>query len=536
MQHSAYREHLKKHFVCLPQNSQFWESLRTHSKEFSIIANLNLDPAIELLESLYSPVKRAPPRDPVCMLRSLILMTLLKIQGITEWVTRMRALSLAAILAGFEPDDTPGIGTYYDFMKRIINGPYRKSCEHVRRRSTFNAGKHQRNLQREKEAHKGPQDPHHCQSETLVAELLPRADEPRPDEFPKILEDLLVRVGILPSIEQGLLNDLHHLIVTGDGSILQTAASPHGQPTCSCRSQGIYHCSHDRYYTSPTAKWCYDAHQDRYVFGDRYYHLVTHQNGHDFPLITLMPGGNESDYTLSLKAFDRFVKATHEQDLNLHIRIFCGDGHHDSYAHYHYFQQKNVSPVIPLSENSKNVFPHLIADKNIRLDTDGTPLCPAGMRMRHHQYNPRKRVHVFTCPVKRTSHRNGKSVYLTHLKECPRKQDCAPHSSLAPLVYIKSDTDPRLYPPIPRDSKRFKEIMNQRSAAERCNAVNDTYHLDRACRNADYGLIRLTLANIVEHAVIRYMESVKTSSQEKLLTQTLKGISGVVPQEFFDTG
>ena len=45
-------------------------------------------------------------------------------------------------------------------------------------------------------------------------------------------------------------------------------------------------------------------------------------------------------------------------------------------------------------------------------------------------------------------------------------------------------------------------IFKERSATDRCNALNDTYKLDRSCRNAGYGLIRLTLANIVEHAVV----------------------------------
>lgn len=249
-----------------------------------------------------------------------------------------------------------------------------------------------------------------------------------------------------------------------------------------------------------------------------------------------MPGGDESDYTLSLKAFDRFLKAARENNLDMRIGVFCGDGHHDSYAHYDYFQKKGVIPVIPLSENSKKAFPHLLDDRGIRLDTDGAPLCPAGARMRHHQYCDSRKVHIYTCPAKRNTHRNRESLYVFHPDECPRKEDCAPESSLGPLVYIKSETDPRLYPPIPRDSRRFKEIMNHRSSTERCNYLNDTYNLERSCRNASYGLIRLTLANIVEHAVVRYIETLKGSSNEKLLHQTLKEFCAIYREEYLDTG
>jgi hypothetical protein len=87
-----------------------------------------------------------------------------------------------------------------------------------------------------------------------------------------------------------------------------------------------------------TAKWCYDHVRDTFIFGDRYYHLVTTWQGHDFPLLTYMFGGNQSDYTLSLTAFDRLEKAMRENGLDISIAAFIGDGHHDSYAHYPAFQ------------------------------------------------------------------------------------------------------------------------------------------------------------------------------------------------------
>jgi hypothetical protein len=536
MRHSEYLQFLKAHFLASVGESQFWESLNAHIRELFILTHLNLDPAIDILRSLYAPTPRASPRDPVCMLRSLILMTSKRITGITQWVQETRAQSLLAMLGGFEPGDTPGIGTYYDFFRRLIDGLYRKPCEHRVKTSDFLTGRHQRNLPSEKQARKENTDIHHSQSEKLAADLLASAQESRPDDFPKILEDLLVRVAIKPSIESELFGTLDALIASGDGSILTTAASALGKPSCSCRSQGIFRCSHDRIYTSPTAKWCYDAHKDCFLFGDRYYHLVVHHNGHDLPLLTIMPGGNESDYTLSLKAFDRFLKVARENGLDMHIGVFCGDGHHDSCAHYQYFETKDVIPVIPLSESSKKTFPHLLDDSQIRLDTDGTPLCPAGMRMRHHQYFRTRKVHLYTCPAKRHTHRKGKSLYVLHSGECPRGQDCAPDSSLGPLVTIRTDTDRRLYPPIPRDSKRFKEIMSLRTSTERCNSLIDAYNLEGAHRNASYGLIRLLIANIVEHAVIAYREALKVSSREQLLDQTLIRYCGIYREQYLDTG
>jgi hypothetical protein len=79
-----------------------------------------------------------------------------------------------------------------------------------------------------------------------------------------------------------------------------------------------------------------------------------------------------------------------------------------------------------------------------------------------------------------------------------------------------------LYPPIPRTSTRFNTLYNQRTTTERLNALNDRYKLDRRARNAAYGLIYLTLTNICEHAVVRFLETLEAAnSLTTLLTQTL---------------
>ncbi len=79
-----------------------------------------------------------------------------------------------------------------------------------------------------------------------------------------------------------------------------------------------------------------------------------------------MPGGNESDYTMSLHSVDRFLKAINEHNLNMAVQMFCGDGHHDSHAHYQYFTGKFIVPIIPLCESSKALYPHLERDDKTR--------------------------------------------------------------------------------------------------------------------------------------------------------------------------
>jgi hypothetical protein len=399
--HEQYRQHVRRWIEHYENDESFQKTLDRHFKEASIITELDLDRAIPIIMSLYCPTGQGKPRDGLCMLRSLLLMTLLKEPSITKWVERTREKPLLAILCGFDPEDVPGIGTYYDFINKIIDGPYRKKLSDETRRSEYNAKRHHRHLKKESEDKKAQRDANQTASQKLADKLLAEADQPRTEDFRKILEDLLVLIGILPSVEAGLIDDLQNLAVTGDGSILQTGASSNGKPTCSCRKEGVSGCSHPKSYTSPTAKWCFDAAHGVYKFGDRYYHLIITQNGRDFPVHTLMPGGNVSDHTLSLESFDRFLKIIEEHGLDMKINIFCGDGHHDTNAHYHYFMEKSVVPIIPLSEKSKNAYPHLLNDGPARLDEDGAPLCPGGSRMRRHQYNKKKKTHVYVTAGRR---------------------------------------------------------------------------------------------------------------------------------------
>lgn len=525
--HADYIGHLKEQIDGQSESDNtFLKALEDYQKEVYKLTNLDLDPVIPILVSLYSPSgKGKTPQDPVCMLRIIILMTLLKEKSITKWVDMSRSFgSFFAVLAGFPSHKTPGVGTYYDFMKRIINGPYTPLSGNQTRRSEFCAKRHRRNLPKEREAKRNDIDPNHPKAEKLANDLLSKADQPRMDDFRKILEDLLFITGILPSVEAGLINDLENLILTGDGSILKSGASRNGKAICSCRDQGIYKCDHDRIYTSPSAEFCYDHHHNSFEFGDRYYHLIITQGGHDYPIHTHMPGGNESDYTLSISSVDRTQKMFEEHGSDMNIDIFCGDGHHDSYAHYKYFAEKSISPVIPLSEKSKGVVSHLPGNKGVYLNEDGIPFCPGGDTMRLHLYNKKRKAYVYTCPIKRSTHRNGRTVYVTHIDECPMKQDCMPKSNLGPCVYIKSETDPRLFPPIPRESKKYKKVMNLRSGSERVNAYIDSYNIDNAHRNADYGIIRLTLVDIAQHASIRYEEDLKNSSSEEIFKTILQRI------------
>lgn len=529
MSHTDSLVHLKSFFDFHADDPLLSHAQTAFDRELTILANLDLTPAHTLLESCYSPVTLRTPRAPLCMVRLLLLMLLRGVTSITTWVDTLRGSPLLAVLTGFDPDDIPGVGTIYDFKNRLVNGPYRKPCEHVTRPADDLKKRHTRHLKDKTDDRHDSPPLYHSQSEALAADLLAHADVPRPRTFETIMEDLLALTGILPSIEAGLFASRDHLNLSGDGSPLETAASPHGTPTCDCSPEDrmAKRCPHPRSYTSGTAQWYFSTGKNRYVFGDRYDHLGAHIPGHDLPMLTVMGEGNEADFTLSLKGLDDVLKMNQELSLGFTAATFAGDMHHDTYAFYDYADQKGIKTVIPLRDNAKEAsLPHLEGRPDLTLDPDGPPRCLGGCPLKWHHFDTRKHTHVYTCPAKRMTHRNGKAVYVFHPEDCPNTGECCPTSTMGPYASLKPQDDRRFYPEIPRNSKRFNTLYAERTTTERLNDLNDDYRLDRRSRNAAYGLIKVTLANIVEHAVVRRLEQIKrVGSERDLLTHTLAMIA-----------
>ena len=96
-------------------------SLLFIAKDWSLVKKFwitDLSDTFCLLEATFS---RRGPRsfDPADLLRSYLLMLHVREPSITEWVNQLRRCPLYAILSGFEYGKTPGIGTFYDFFKRL---------------------------------------------------------------------------------------------------------------------------------------------------------------------------------------------------------------------------------------------------------------------------------------------------------------------------------------------------------------------------------------------------------------------------------
>lgn len=114
--HTAYQtfvlENLRKYY---PDPTAFAKSIWDIIERFW---NLDLSYTDELLRCKYS-VFVPRPRTPSCMQRSYLLSIDFKVHSLTDWAAQLKINPFDAILSGFPFGDTPGVGTFYDFLDRL---------------------------------------------------------------------------------------------------------------------------------------------------------------------------------------------------------------------------------------------------------------------------------------------------------------------------------------------------------------------------------------------------------------------------------
>ncbi len=483
-----------------------------------ILMRINLDSAQPYLQALYSPNPRGrPPYDPVCMLRSLLLMILMRYTSITLWAKALEQQPRLAVLSGFASNcrqrvETPSAGAFYLFIDRLEDGEYQKSCDHYTKPSQLRKKKQLRNLKGEKEQRKAQKeadlDEYDSVTKKLKDQLKTKEEQPRPDDLLKRLEDIFIQCAAIPSAQRGLLGDTESLDICGDGSPLSTGASSSGKPVCNCRKEGVYNCDCARRYSDAKADWGYDSYRDCYYFGHTYYQHVVSANGHDLPLHVSISRASETDFTLSMKDMDRLKKTLREHGLDWKIGHGIYDAGHDAVGNYEYLMEHGIKPVIALNSRSGT---HPAPTGNAKVVNEkGVPLCPGGKPMRRHGYSSAKHRIYYNCPAKRP---NGSGEWIYHRERCPLGVLCDPDTKMGPVVYVKTTDDPRLYPPVSRSSSEYRILMKLRSGCERSNAQKkEVYGLgNRPCRSDTHFLVRLYLVSIIEHAKAWLAEDMRES-------------------------
>ena len=257
---ASYNLHLRSCLVPLLAHPDVTARLLPLSAELAALATLDLEPARPVLVSCYSDREGGrPPRDPVAMLRCLLLMAMLGETRFNVWARTLKGRPELVVLSGFtSAEGPPGVGTFYDFAGRILDGPQPRACDHVVRPSSLmhgTGGRFRRNVKKEKEARKAAKDDPGTQGAVrrAVEAATAKLEGSVPTDFAERLQEILLRCAVVPSAERGMFGESPRLDVTMDGSVLPSHARMGGRRACDCRENGDLRCDCDRIFADPEA-------------------------------------------------------------------------------------------------------------------------------------------------------------------------------------------------------------------------------------------------------------------------------------------
>jgi hypothetical protein len=395
------------------------------------------------------------------MLRSCLLMLECHITSVPVWVHRLKEQPFYALLSGFDPDDVPGMGTFYDFQDRVLqlDDPMLNRACRPRRRSE----------QRKKDAalrDKNNLAPHVGILERLADRLMARpaalvtygqwhtnlAVVPR---YQRVLKEVFYTVFVSGSVARGLidLNDLH---AAGDGTHLRTWANAHGHKLCQCDNRDkprSEHCDCLRRFHDPLASWGWDSYRECYVYGHGVYELTAYSLQHNcqLPLVLNVLDNHRHDSVA-------YLAATHEAVdlLGFHLATASLDKAHDALALYRLgVESWHLDSVIPLNERNTG---HFQFAPPLRVTEDGVPICLAEQPLLYQGYSAKRMRLKWRCPL---------AAKGLPLATCPHFAHACSNSDYGRTVYTYPRQNYRLFSRLRRGSPLWELHADHRSCAER---------------------------------------------------------------------
>ena len=228
--HAAYQDFLKTNLRKYYPNpdsiaSSTWDIIER-------FWHLDLSYTDEFLRSKYS-IFGPKPRTPSCMQRSYLLSIDFKVDSITDWSAQLKINPLYAILSGFEFGDTPGVGTFYDFLDRMWDS------------DSDNLSPHEHPVKKKtvkKPAQKGSKA-ESIESVTVeqLLDKLETSDFSIKDQPYASLFEIYHKEFLDKSVEKGLINK-ESLAIAGDGTPFVTSARERKHRICDCAEKGIKDC------------------------------------------------------------------------------------------------------------------------------------------------------------------------------------------------------------------------------------------------------------------------------------------------------
>lgn len=401
--------------------------------------SLDLSYTDELMRSRYS-VFGPRPRTPSCMQRSYLLSIDFKVTSLTDWAAQLKINPLYAILSGFEVGDTPGVGTFYDFLNRLWDSDSDNLNPHVR-------------PVKSKEVKKPKQKGAKAESveKTTVEQLLKTLEQKSfsIDEHPY---GSLFRLFQKEFLEQSVKRELitpESLAVAGDGTPVMTSHRERRKRICDCAEKGITDCKCDRYFSQPDCDIGWDSSRDCFYHGYDLYMIVASDSDSDLPVFPLLNPASKHDSHGFLETYFRMKSFLPD----FHVNKWLLDSAHDAMPYYLYCRKNGISPFIDLNEKRGIKVKY---KDDFTIGKDGVPVCLAGLKMNHDGTEPSKARIKYRCPL--ASRKNG----------CSCQHPCS-DSKYGRTVHLAMKDNPRLINFPPRDSEAWKKEYDARTSAERSN-------------------------------------------------------------------
>lgn len=400
---------------------------------------LDLSYTNEFMRNKYSKFGPAP-RTPSCMQRSYLLSIDFKVTSITDWAAQLKINPLYAILSGFEFGDTPGVGTFYDFLNRLWDSDSDNLSPHV-------------HPVKKKKVKKPIQKGAKAQSvETTTVDQLFRQlenstfsidDQPYASLFKIYHQEFLSQ-----SVDKGLLHP-SSLSIAGDGTPVVTSARERKHRVCDCASNGITDCSCDQYFSQPDCDVGWDSSRNCFYHGYDLYMMVASDSESDLPVFPLLNPASKHDSHSFPETYFRMKSFLPD----FAVSKWLLDAAHDAMPYYLYCRQNGILPFINLNEKRGVKVKY---KDDFTIGKDGVPVCKAGRKMNHDGSEPSKARLKFRCPL--ASRKYG----------CSCEHPCS-DSKYGRTVHLAMKDNPRLINFPPRDSEEWKLEFNARTSAERSN-------------------------------------------------------------------
>lgn len=400
---------------------------------------LDLSYTDDLLRSKYS-VFGPKPRTPSCMQRSYLLSIDFKVYSLTDWAAQLKINPLYAILSGFEFGDTPGVGTFYDFLDRLWDSDSSVFSPHVLPVKRKKVKKPKLKGTKAESIEKISVDQLLKQLESGSFSI---DDQPYSSLFKIYNKEFLSQ-----SVERGLI-DASDLSIAGDGTPFVTSARERKHRVCNCSDKGITDCDCDRYFSQPDCDIGWDSSRDCFYHGYDLYMLVAANSESDLPIFPLLNPASKHDSHGFLEAYFRMKSFLPD----FHISKWILDSAHDAMAYYTYCRKNRIQPFIDLNEKRGIKVKY---KDDFTIGKDGVPVCKAGRKMNRDGSEPSKARLKYRCPL--ASRKYG----------CSCENPCS-NSKYGRTVHLAVKDNPRLINFPPRNSEEWKMEYNARTSAERSN-------------------------------------------------------------------